>query len=124
MAYNPFRHFWLKAVSVGIAVLLWMAVGGEKIVERSLRAPLELQNESEALEIVGDVPSAVDVRVRGSASALGRLVPGDVVAVLDDTLPGVRVTATASVEGKTGVEMEALTAVTVAWDAGSASAPG
>jgi YbbR domain-containing protein len=83
MAYNPFRHFWLKAVAVGIAALLWVAVGGEKIVERSLRAPLELQNEPEALEVVGEVPSSVDVRVRGSSAALGRLVAGDVVAVLD-----------------------------------------
>jgi cyclic pyranopterin phosphate synthase len=32
----------------------------------------------------------------------------------DDTLPGLRVTATAKVTGKTGVEMEALTAVSVA----------
>jgi YbbR domain-containing protein len=83
MAYNPFRHFWPKAVAVCIATLLWVAVGGEKIVERSLRAPLELQNEPEALEIVGEVPSTVDVRVRGSSAALGRLVPGDVLAVLD-----------------------------------------
>jgi YbbR domain-containing protein len=83
MAYNPFRHFWLKAVAVGIATLLWVAVGGERIVERSLRAPLELQNEPEELEVVGEVPSSVDVRVRGSSAALGRMVPGDVVAVLD-----------------------------------------
>jgi cyclic pyranopterin monophosphate synthase len=33
---------------------------------------------------------------------------------LDTSLPGVRATATARVEGKTGVEMEALTAVSVA----------
>ena len=33
---------------------------------------------------------------------------------LDDALPGVRVTATAKVSGQTGVEMEALTAVSVA----------
>jgi cyclic pyranopterin phosphate synthase len=33
---------------------------------------------------------------------------------LDDALPGVRVTAEAKVTGKTGVEMEALTAVSVA----------
>lgn len=32
----------------------------------------------------------------------------------DDTLPGVRVTATVRCSGKTGVEMEALTAVSVA----------
>ncbi|TCV58539.1 cyclic pyranopterin monophosphate synthase subunit MoaC [Neorhizobium sp. R1-B] len=32
----------------------------------------------------------------------------------DDTLPGLRVSATAKLSGKTGVEMEALTAVSVA----------
>ena len=32
----------------------------------------------------------------------------------DDALPGLRVTATARVDGKTGVEMEALTAVSLA----------
>jgi hypothetical protein len=83
MAYNPFRHFGLKAVAVGIATLLWFAVGGEKIVERSLRAPLELQNLPGSVELVGDTPSAVDVRVRGSSTALGRLSSGDVTAVLD-----------------------------------------
>ncbi|HPW20089.1 MAG TPA: CdaR family protein [Vicinamibacterales bacterium] len=83
MAYNPFRHFWPKAVSVGIATLLWIMIGGEKQVERSLRAPLELQNVPPGLELVGDAPSAVDVRLRGSSSGLGRLVPGDVTAVVD-----------------------------------------
>ena len=33
---------------------------------------------------------------------------------VDDALPGLRVTATARVDGKTGVEMEALTAVSLA----------
>jgi cyclic pyranopterin monophosphate synthase len=33
---------------------------------------------------------------------------------LDDSLPGVRITASARTTGKTGVEMEALTAVSVA----------
>jgi len=83
MAYNPFGHFWLKAIAVGIAVLLWFAVGGEKVVERSLRAPLEMQNIPDGLEVVGDSASTVDVRVRGSSTVLGQLVSGDVVAVLD-----------------------------------------
>ena len=38
----------------------------------------------------------------------------DVDLVLDDSLPGVVITATAKTIGKTGVEMEALTAVSVA----------
>ena len=83
MAYNPFRNFGLKAVAVGIASLLWVAVGGEKIVERSLQAPLELQNLPEKVEIVGDAPGSIDVRVRGTSTSLGRLSPGDLRAVLD-----------------------------------------
>ena len=38
----------------------------------------------------------------------------DVDFALDDALPGVVITATAKTVGKTGVEMEALTAVSVA----------
>ena len=38
----------------------------------------------------------------------------DVTAETDDDLPGIRVTATARVVARTGVEMEALTAVSVA----------
>jgi cyclic pyranopterin phosphate synthase len=38
----------------------------------------------------------------------------DVDLALDDSLPGVTITATAKTIGKTGVEMEALTAVSVA----------
>jgi len=33
----------LKALSVGLALLLWMVVSGEETVERGLRVPLELQ---------------------------------------------------------------------------------
>ena len=83
MAYNPFRNLGLKAVAVGTATLLWVAVGGEKIVERSLQAPLELQNPPSTLMIVGGAPSTVDVRVRGTSTSLGRLVPGDLRAILD-----------------------------------------
>lgn len=83
MAYNPFRHFGLKVIAIAVAVLLWFAVGGEKQVERSLRSPLEMQNIPEGLEVMGDTPGSVDVRVRGSSSALAQLGAGDVVTVLD-----------------------------------------
>jgi cyclic pyranopterin phosphate synthase len=38
----------------------------------------------------------------------------DVECIPDDALPGVRITATVKTTGKTGVEMEALTAVSLA----------
>jgi YbbR domain-containing protein len=79
----PFRHIGLKLLSLAIAVLLWMAVAGEETVERGLRVPLELQQLPAGIELTGDVPTTVDVRVRGASSALSRVSAGDVVAVLD-----------------------------------------
>jgi YbbR domain-containing protein len=79
----PFRHFGLKVLSFALALLLWMAVAGEEVVERGLRVPLELQQMPGAIEVSGDVPSTVDVRVRGGSGVLSRVGPGDVVAVLD-----------------------------------------
>jgi len=79
----PFRHIGLKLLSLALALLLWMAVAGEEIVERGLRVPLELQQLPANVELSGEVPTAIDVRVRGASGALSRLGPGDVVAVLD-----------------------------------------
>lgn len=85
MAYHPFRHLGLKVLAIMLASVLWFTVAGEHIVERSLRVPLAVRNLSPSLEIVGDLPAAVDVRVRGSATQLSHLDPGDVVAMLDLT---------------------------------------
>lgn len=84
MRYHPFSHFWLKIVSLGLAILFWMMVSAQRSpVERGLRIPLELQNLPENLEMVDPPQESVDVRVRGDADALGRLVPGDLVASID-----------------------------------------
>jgi YbbR domain-containing protein len=83
MIYHPFRHLGLKAVAVAIALLLWLSVSGEQIVERSLGVPLELQNPPDKLELVDNPPQTVSVRVRGSSGLLSHLSGGDVVAVLD-----------------------------------------
>ncbi len=80
---RPFRQFGLKVLSLGLAVLLWVVVAGEQTVERGLRIPLELQQFPPGLELASDLPTAVDVRLRGTSSDLGRVGPGDVVAVLD-----------------------------------------
>ncbi len=79
----PFRHIGLKLLSVAIAVLLWMVVAGEETVERGLRVPLELQQFPAGLELLGEVPTTADVRVRGASGTLSRVSPGDIVAVLD-----------------------------------------
>ena len=84
MAYHPFRHLGLKSSSVGIALLLWFAVGGEQTVERSLRvAAGAAEPPRRGSSWSASAPSTVDVRVRGASAVLSQLRPGDVVAVLD-----------------------------------------
>jgi YbbR domain-containing protein len=79
----PFRHFGLKVLSLVLALLLWMVVSGEETVERGLRVPLELLQVPAELELTGEIPATVDVRVRGASGTLSRVSTGDVVAVLD-----------------------------------------
>jgi len=79
----PFGHLGLKVLSLGLAVLLWAVIAGEETVERGLRVPLELQQFPGGLELQNDAPSLVDVRLRGASTALSRMGPGDVIAVLD-----------------------------------------
>jgi len=79
----PFGHFGLKVFAVAFATFLWFVVSGEEVVERGLRIPLELQQFPAGLELQGEAPSLVDVRVRGASGALGRIGSGDLVAVLD-----------------------------------------
>jgi cyclic pyranopterin phosphate synthase len=71
----------------------------------------------------GDVLAVAEVAGTMGAKRTGELIPLchpvglDLVQVesrLEPELPGVRVTATAKATGRTGVEMEALTAIAVA----------
>src|SRR6476619_3946657 len=80
---HPFRHLGLKTMAILLAILLWLTAAGEHIVERSLRVPLEFRNIPDLLEIVGNPPDTVDVRLRGSSAVLSRLQSGEIVAVLD-----------------------------------------
>jgi YbbR domain-containing protein len=83
MAVRFFRHPGLKIASVILAALLWLIVSGEQTVERALRIPLEFTNIPPLLELVGEPPTVVDVRVRGSSGTLSRIAAGELVAVLD-----------------------------------------
>jgi YbbR domain-containing protein len=87
MAVRLFQNLALKVVSVVLAALLWLIVSGEQTVERVLRIPLEYTNIPEQLELVGDTPTVVDVRLRGSSGTLGRLSSGELAAVLDVRSP-------------------------------------
>lgn len=71
----------------------------------------------------GDVLTVAQIAGITAAKRTSELIPlchplpltkVDVDVALDEALPGVVITATATTVGKTGVEMEALTAVSVA----------
>lgn len=83
MASVSVRNFGLKVLSICIATLLWLVVAGERVVERVLRVPIELQNLPPDLEIVSNPPEMVEVRVRGASGFLTRMTPGDTSAVID-----------------------------------------
>ena len=120
MPLRLFTHLPLKIISLLVAVVLWLAVSGQSTVERNIRVPLEYQNVPPDMEIVGDPPGSVDVRLRGSSGNLARVVQGDVVAALDLTAarPGTRIfnLHTSEVRVPFGVEVVQVTPPTVSLD--------
>jgi YbbR domain-containing protein len=95
-----------------------MNVAGEETVERGLRAPLELQQFPAGLEIQGEPPSTVDVRVRGTSGALSRVGTGDIVGVIDlhAARPGNRLFPMTpdQIRVPTGIEVVQVTPSTIA----------
>jgi cyclic pyranopterin phosphate synthase len=105
-------------------------VGDKAVSDRTATAGGAVRMSREAYELVagegvpkGDVLRVAEVAGVMGAKRTGELIPlchpigldhVQVEARLDPGLPGVQVTAAARVTGRTGVEMEALTAVMVA----------
>lgn len=92
MTWRPFRNSGLKIAALGLGTLLWMTVSGQQ-VERSAVVQLQFRNVPAALELTGDTPPTVNVRLRGASGQISALEPGQVVATLDltDARPGPRV---------------------------------
>ncbi len=105
-------------------------VGEKPDTVRTAVARGEVHMKAETLALIaaghmkkGDVLTVAQVAGIMAAKRTSELIPLchplpltsiDVELSLDDALPGVQIAATARTTGKTGVEMEALTAVSVA----------
>ncbi len=105
-------------------------VGAKPDTERIAIARGEIHMKKETFELIrsgqvkkGDVLTVAQIAGISASKRTSELIPlchplflskVDVDLALDESLPGVVITATAKTTGKTGVEMEALTAVSVA----------
>lgn len=105
-------------------------VGAKDVTQRTAVAAGEVRMLPETLALVragqlkkGDVLTVAQVAGIQAAKRTAELIPFchllplehiSLEFELDDALPGIRIRATARTSGKTGVEMEALTAVSVA----------
>ena len=105
-------------------------VGAKPDTARIAIAKGEVHMKKETLELIrsgqikkGDVLTVAQIAGITAAKKTSELIPLchplpltkiDVDLSLDDSLPGVLITATAKTVGKTGVEMEALTGVSIA----------
>ena len=105
-------------------------VGHKPDTERTATARGEVHMRKETLELIragqikkGDVLTIAQIAGITASKRTSDLIPlchplpltrVDVDLALDESIPGVVITATAKTVGKTGVEMEALTAVSVA----------
>ena len=105
-------------------------VGAKPDTERIAIAKGEIHMKKATFDLIragqikkGDVLTIAQVAGISASKRTSDLIPlchplpltkVDVELSLDDSLPGVTITATAKTIGKTGVEMEALTAVSVA----------
>jgi len=105
-------------------------VGHKPDTERIAVARGEIHMQRETLDLIragqikkGDVLTIAQIAGITASKRTADLIPlchplpltkVDVDLVLDNSIPGVVITATAKTIGKTGVEMEALTAVSIA----------
>lgn len=105
-------------------------VGAKPDTERVAVARAEVHMKKETFDLIragqikkGDVLTVAQIAGITASKRTSELIPlchplflskVDVDLVLDESIPGVVITATAKTTGKTGVEMEALTAVSVA----------
>src|SRR3984893_3639999 len=81
-----FRNAGTKVLALVIACVTWFILSGERrerISERSYRMPLSIVNIPPRTIIVSPLPDAVDVRIRGSFTALRQLEPPKLEPVID-----------------------------------------
>ncbi|MGH9678596.1 MAG: CdaR family protein [Candidatus Acidiferrales bacterium] len=78
-----FANAGLKILALGISFLLWATYTSDPVAEVGFQVPLEFTSMPSHLEITGDIPTNVRVRVRGRSALLRRMIPSDLSLRLD-----------------------------------------
>jgi YbbR domain-containing protein len=78
-----FANAGLKLVALAISFLLWATYTSEPFAEVGFQVPLEFTTMPSQLEISGDEPISVRVRVRGRSALLRRMVSSDLNLRMD-----------------------------------------
>jgi YbbR domain-containing protein len=78
-----FANAGLKFLALAISFLLWATYTSEPYAEVGFQVPIEFTTMPSQLEISGDVPTAVRVRVRGRSALLRRMVAPDLSLRMD-----------------------------------------
>ena len=78
-----FANAALKILALGISFLLWATYTSEPFAEVGFQVPIEFTSMPRHLEISGDVPTSVHVRLRGRSALLRRIVASDLSIRVD-----------------------------------------
>lgn len=121
------RDLGLKLLALALALVFWIQVAGQPVVERGIDVPLGFENVPELLYVGSDLPDSIRVRVRGAANIVSGLQPGDVVAAIDlaEERPGRRLfdMFAGRVRVPFGVEVTQVFPATITVSLESAGAP-
>lgn len=77
------NNWHLKLFALLAAFLLWSTYTSEPAAEVAYVVPLEFRNVPAQLELSGDIPAQVRLRVRGRSALLRRLSPADLGISVD-----------------------------------------
>jgi YbbR domain-containing protein len=77
------HNFWLKVVSLLLAIGLWLTLARSPIAEVEVRVPIEFRNLPDKLEIDSANYTEVRIRVRGPERVIHRLQAADVHAEIN-----------------------------------------
>ena len=111
---NFFHERWLKVISVFFAVMMWFSVADQAVVQRQFQVPLNFENLSNELDMTGNFPETINVRVRGQISLIEALDLTAVRAYVElDGLSAGRYNRSIIVELKRGLVVTYMNPLTI-----------